>query len=79
MARMWACMDGRLAAATLLIVEHGADINRLDDDGRSALYWAKRQVKEDDEDPDEGEQPPSAAERAEHKKLVAFLKSRGAV
>jgi hypothetical protein len=69
---------GRLAAATLLIVEHGADINRLDNNGRSALRWAKHRVTLDAAAPPAGAQPPSDAERAEHEQLVAFLESRGA-
>ena len=76
---IWACMYGHLNAATLLIVEHGADINRLDNAGHSALFWAKWRVEKDAEAPPAGAQPPSAADRAEHAQLVAFLESRGAV
>ena len=71
-----ACENGHLAAATLLIVEHGAAINHLDNDGWSALRWAKECVRLDAGEPDEGEEPPTAAQRAEHKKLK-FLKSHG--
>jgi ankyrin repeat protein len=76
---IWACDRGHLAATTLLIVEHGADINHLDNGGRSGLFWAKRRVVQDAAAPRAGKQPPSAAERAEHAQLVAFLESRGAV
>jgi ankyrin repeat protein len=75
---IFACKHGHLAAATLLIVEHGAAINHLDNAGQSALWWAKRRIEQDDEEPDEGEEPPTAAQRAEHKKLVKFLEKRGA-
>ena len=73
-----ACGAGRLAAATLLL-DAGADTALLDNGGWSALRWAEDRVVFDDEEPEEGEEPPTAAQAAEHKALVALLKARGAV
>jgi len=73
-----ACQYGHLAAATLLIVEHGAAINHLDNDGRSALWWAKNRVALDAAAPAARTTAVSAEKRAEHAILVAFLEFRGA-
>ena len=76
-----ACEHGHLAAAKLLIVEHGVAINHLDNDGRSALWWAKRRVRRDAAAPSAGPTAVSAEKRAEHAQLIKFLKflkSRGA-
>ena len=72
-----ACERGHLAAATLLIVDHGAAINHLSNDGRSALFWAKRRIAEDAA-PAAGPNALPPKKRVEHKKLVKFLKARGA-
>jgi len=72
-----ACDSGHLAAATLLL-DAGADLVLLDNAGRAALRWAERRVQLDDEEPAEGAEPPTAAQRAEHKAVVALLKARGA-
>ena len=72
-----ACDNGHLAAATLLL-DAGADFALLTNTGRSALWWAERRVRADDEEPAEGAKPPTAALRAEHKAVVALLKARGA-
>ena len=68
---------GQLAAATLLL-DAGADVALLTNTGRSALLWAERRMQLDDEEPEEGAEPPTAAQRAEHKAVVALLKARGA-
>ena len=73
-----ACEHGHLAAAKLLIIEHGAAINHLDNGGRSALWRAKWRVTRDEAAHAAGAEFPTAAERAEHKKLVKFLEKRGA-
>ena len=72
-----ACDNGHLAAATLLL-DAGADLALLDNIGWSALRCAEHRVELDDEEPDEGAEPPTAAQRREHKALVALLKARGA-
>ena len=72
-----ACDKGHLAAATLLL-DAGADLALLTNAGWSALRYAERRVELDDAEPDEGEEPPTAAQVAEHKALVALLKARGA-
>ena len=72
-----ACENGQFAAATLLL-DAGADLALLNNAGWSALRYAERRVELDDEEPDEGEEPPTAAQVAEHKALVALLKARGA-
>ena len=72
-----ACECGHLAAATLLL-DAGADLALLTNAGRTALLWAEQRVEHDDEEPVDGAEPPTAAQRAEHKALVALLKARGA-
>ena len=68
---------GNLAAAMLLL-DAGADLALLDNAGWSALRWAERRVEINDEEPEEGEEAPTAAQRREHKALVKLLKKRGA-
>jgi hypothetical protein len=72
-----ACDAGHLAAATLLL-DAGADLALLDNVGDSALRCAERRVELDDEEPEEGAEPPTAAQRREHRALVKLLKARGA-
>ncbi len=72
-----ACAKGHLAAATLLL-DAGADPALLDNAGWSALRYAALRVELDDEEPEEGEEAPTAAQVEEHKALVALLKARGA-
>jgi hypothetical protein len=72
-----ACEHGQLATATLLL-DTSADLALLDNGGWSALRCAERRVEIDDEEPEEGEEAPTAAQVAEHKALVALLKARGA-
>ena len=72
-----ACDNGHLAAATLLL-DAGADLALLDVDSDAALWWAENLVQLDDEEPEDGAKPPTAAQRAEHEALVALLKARGA-
>ena len=72
-----ACIEGHLAAATLLI-DAGADLALLDNTGHSALIWAERRVVRNAAPPAAGTKPPTAAQRREHKALVALLKARGA-
>ena len=68
---------GHLAAATLLL-DAGADLALLNNAGWSALHYAEDRVERDDEEPEEGEDAPTAAQRREHKALVKLLKQRGA-
>ena len=72
-----ACDKGQLAAATLLL-DAGADLALLDNVGWSALRFAEQRVELDGGEPEEGKVPPTAAQRREHKALVALLKARGA-
>jgi ankyrin repeat protein len=72
-----ACTGGHLAAATLLL-DAGADPTLRFNNGASVLQCAEGRVKLDDEEPEEGEEPPTAAQRREHKALVRLLKKRGA-
>jgi ankyrin repeat protein len=72
-----ACDTGHLAAATLLL-NAGADLALLTITGHSALFYAERRVELDGEEPEEGAEPPTAAQVAEHKALVALLEARGA-
>ena len=51
----------------------------LGNNGWSALRFAEQRVQLDDEEPEEGEKAPTAAQRREHKALVKLLKARGAV
>jgi ankyrin repeat protein len=74
---MAACGDGHLAAATLLI-DSGANLALLSNHGWSALRCAEQRVAQDAEPPEEDEEPPTAAQRKEHRNLVALLKARGA-
>jgi hypothetical protein len=74
---MGACDRGHLAAATLLL-DAGADLALLNIVGWSALRWAERCVALDAAPPAAGAAPPTAAQRREHKALVALLKARGA-
>ena len=72
------CAEGHLAAATLLL-DAGADLTLLDNEGDSALSCAEFRVWLDDEDedePDEGDEAPTAAQRREHKAVVALLEAR---
>jgi ankyrin repeat protein len=71
-----ACRHGHLASATLLVVERSAAINRLDNRGRSALYWAKRRVAEDDANALYNLSVEKRAKRADNAQLVAFLEAR---
>jgi ankyrin repeat protein len=72
-----ACIEGHLAAATLLL-DAGADPALLNNGGWSALRLAERRVEIDGEEPEEGEEAPTAAQVEEHKALVALLKARSA-
>jgi ankyrin repeat protein len=74
---MGACDSGHLASATLLL-DAGADLALLNSGGWSALRYAKDRVERDNEESEEGAEPPTAAQRREHKALVALLKQRGA-
>ena len=69
---MHACENGLLMAATLLIA-HGADVNLLNRAGRSALRLAERLVARD------ADLKPAAAQRYEHRAVVALLRAHGAV
>ena len=74
---IWACQMGRLAVATQLVVERGANVNLLDNVGASALDWARNRIALDAAAPPAGKEPPTRAEREEHAQLVKFLESRG--
>ena len=74
---MLACLKGHLMAATILI-GHGADLALLNNAGESALRLAEELVASDEEEPGEDEAPPTAAQRKEHKALVALLEGLGA-
>jgi hypothetical protein len=74
---MGACYAGQLASATLLL-DAGADLALRDNAGWSALRNAKLRVAADEAPPEAGAGPPTAAQVAEHKALVALLKARGA-
>ena len=52
--------------------EWPADLALIDNDGWSAL-----RVERDEEEPEEGEEAPTAAQRRGHQALVALLKARG--
>ena len=69
--------NGHLAAATLLL-DAGADLALLANVGWSALRYAEDCVERDNEEPEEGAEPPTAAQRRKHKALVKLLKARGA-
>ena len=71
---MWACENGHLATATLLL-DAGADLALLDNAGWSALRWAEQRVQLDNEEPADGAEPPTAAQRAEQNAVVALLKA----
>jgi len=47
----------------------------VDDSGGSALRYSEDL---DSEEPNEDEEPPTAAQRKEHRDLVALLRARGA-
>jgi ankyrin repeat protein len=66
---------GHLAAATVLL-NAGAELALLDNAGDSALQWAERCIAWDAAPPAAGAEPPTAAQVAEHKVLVALLKAR---
>jgi len=72
-----ACDKGHLAAATLLL-DAGANLALVTNGGHSALFYAERRVELDAAPPAAGAKPPTAAQVAEHKALVALLKARGA-
>ena len=74
---MKACVKGHLMAATLLIA-HGADVNLLNHAGVSALRLAERLVARDAAPPAAGTEAPTAAQKAEQKKVVVELKNHGA-
>jgi hypothetical protein len=75
---MNACEAGRLTAATPLL-DAGADLALLDNiRGWSALQWAEHRVTLDAAPPAAGTEPPSAAQRREHRALVELLKALGA-
>ena len=76
-ALIGACDPGILAAARVLL-DAGADLTLRDHAGWSALDYAEDRVERDDEEPDEDEEAPTAAQRREHKALVRLLKKRGA-
>jgi hypothetical protein len=63
----------------LLIVELGAAINHLGNDGNSALWWAKWRVDQDAAAPAAGPTAVSPAQRAEHAQLVVLLNLFGAI
>ena len=66
---MYACVNGCLMAATALI-DAGADVNLLSHAGESALCLTERIV---------AELTPAAAQRDEHRAVVALLRVHGAV
>ena len=61
-----------------VLLDAGADVALLTNAGTSALIWAERCVAADAAPPAAGATPPTAAQRREHKSLVALLKARGA-
>ena len=74
---MNACSHGHLMAATILIGA-GADLALLNNAGESALRLAEELVARDAAPHAAGVAPPTAAQREEHKAIVALLKARGA-
>ena len=74
---MKACVKGHLMAATLLIA-HGADVNLLNHAGVSALRLAERLVARDAAPSAAGAAAPTAAQKKEHKQVVALLKAHDA-
>ena len=69
-----AALGGHLAACTLLVA-HGASLALLNAVGDTPLRVAKWRVDQDSEEPGEDEDPPTAAERAEHVAVEALLKA----
>ena len=53
----------------------GANLALLDNAGHSALWWAERRVELDAAPPAAGAAPVTAAQRKEHRALVALLKA----
>jgi hypothetical protein len=72
-----ACWQGHLAAAAALL-DRGANLALLANNGISALRIAKHRVRKDAETPVAGAEPPTAAQLQEHRDLVALLEARGA-
>ena len=65
---MFACWEGHLTAATI-VIGAGADLALRDNDGRSALDWAEWRVEEDALAPPGAADPPPVKAQREHKAL----------